>query len=44
MEDIKLLNRKFMLIAIFLVSLLAMSAVSAKDVDNNATSELMVSP
>ena len=31
MEDIKLLNKKFMLTVIFLVSLLAMSAVSASD-------------
>ena len=38
MEDIKLLNRKFMLIAIFLVGLLAISAVSA--VDLNETDEI----
>ena len=33
MEDIKLLNRKFMLITIFLVGLLAMSAVSASNLN-----------
>ena len=40
MEDFKLLNRKFMLIAIFLVSLLAMSAVNASDL--NATDEIAI--
>ena len=42
MEDVKLLNRKFILIAIFLVSLLAISAVSASDdVDDEiSTSDL----
>ena len=39
MEDIKLLNRKFMIIAIFLVSLLAISAVSASD--ENITDEVI---
>ena len=38
MEDIKLLNKKFMLMAIFLVSLLAISAVSASDL--NSTDEI----
>lgn len=38
MEDTILFNRKFMLIAIFLVSLVAMSAVSANDL--NATDEI----
>ena len=38
MEDIRLLNKKFVFIAIFLVSLLAMSAVSATD--SNSTDEI----
>ena len=38
MEDIKLLNKKFMLMAIFIVSLLAISAVSASDL--NSTDEI----
>lgn len=39
MEDIRLLNKKFVLMAIFLVSLLAISAVSANDL--NTTDEIV---
>ena len=41
MEDIKLLNKKFMLIAIFIVSLFAISAVSASEL--NTTDEMVIS-
>ena len=40
MEDIRLLNRKFMLMAIFLVSLIAISAVSANEI--NSTNEVAI--
>jgi hypothetical protein len=40
MEDIRSLNRKFMLMAIFLVSLIAISAVSANEI--NSTNEVAI--
>ena len=42
MEGEKLLNKKFMLISVFVIFLIAMSVVSANEITTNSTDEVVI--